>query len=72
MLAENTHNLWAAKRIEEGWTWGPHIDEEKKTHPNLVRYADVPESEKEYDRMTAMEALKVIVAHHYRIVKQKD
>ena len=22
-LAENSHNVWAAKRIQEGWTFGP-------------------------------------------------
>ncbi len=67
-LAENTHDVWAAQRIAEGWTYGPSRDEAAKKHPCLVPYEQLPESEKEYDRRTAAEALKVIVTLGYRIV----
>jgi hypothetical protein len=68
-LAENIHENWAARRIAEGWTWGPERDDRAKKHPNLTPYAELPESEKEYDRKTAMETLKVIVAMGYSIDK---
>lgn len=66
-LAENTHDNWAAQRLAEGWTLGPKRDDEAKTHPCLVAYAELPESEKEYDRVTALETLKAILALGYRI-----
>ncbi len=66
-LAENNHNLWAQKRIAEGWTYGPNRDDAKKTHPDLVPYPELPESEKEYDRITAMETLKTIIALGFSI-----
>jgi hypothetical protein len=69
LLAENTHDTWASRRIAEGWTWGPERDDETKTHPDLVPYWDLPESEKEYDRNTAAETLKVIISLGYRIVR---
>lgn len=68
-LAENAHEVWAQKRMAEGWRYGPRRDEDKKTHPSLVPYKDLPESEKEYDRSTAMETLKVMLAMGYRIEK---
>jgi ryanodine receptor 2 len=68
-LAENTHETWASKRMGEGWRWGPRRDDTKKEHPCLVPYADLPESEKDYDRSAAIETLKVIVALGYRIEK---
>ncbi len=68
-LAENTHDVWAAQRIAEGWTYGPSRDDAAKKHPDLIPYAGLPESEKEYDRKTAMETLKAIVALGYRIEK---
>jgi hypothetical protein len=70
-LAENTHELWAKQRIGEGWIWGPERDDKTKKHPDLVPYADLPDSEKEYDRMTAMETLKVIVGLGYGVEKKK-
>ncbi len=69
-LAKNTHDHWAAQRIADGWTYGPQRDDEKKTHPDLVSYADLPESEKDYDRTTAIETLKAIVAMGYGIEKK--
>jgi hypothetical protein len=65
-LAENAHDHWAAKRLAEGWTLGPR-DDLKKQNPCLVPYADLPESEKAYDRTTAMETLKAILKLGYRI-----
>lgn len=69
-LAENNHDLWAQQRIAEGWTYGHSRDDAKKTHPDLVPYADLPESEKEYDRITAMEAIKTITAMGFKIEKR--
>ncbi len=57
-LAENTHDVWAAQRIKEGWSYGPNRDDVAKNNPCLVPYPDLPESEKEYDRKTAGETLK--------------
>ena len=68
-LAENTHETWALQRMREGWTYGPRRDDAKKTHPCLVPYAELPESEKAYDRATALETLKLIIALGYRLVK---
>jgi ryanodine receptor 2 len=60
-LAKNSHDVWAVGRIAEGWTYGVKRDDEKKQHPCLVPYEELPENEKEYDRATAMETLKAIV-----------
>ncbi|MBR0238986.1 MAG: hypothetical protein IJQ39_12905 [Thermoguttaceae bacterium] len=68
-LAESTHDHWAQNRFNDGWTYGPQRDDAKKLHPCLIPYADLPESEKKYDRDTAMETLKAVYALGYRIVK---
>jgi hypothetical protein len=68
-LAENTHEVWAAQRMKDGWTFGPKRDDANKKHPCLVPYPDLPESEKEYDRKTAVEALKAVILLGYRIQK---
>jgi hypothetical protein len=66
-LAENAHDLWAEQRLRDGWRHGPRRDDGRKEHPGLVPYADLDESEREYDRRNAMETLKAIVALGYRI-----
>ena len=69
-LAENAHDLWAAQRLADGWTNGPQRDDKAKKHPCLVPYADLSDSEREYDRYTAMSTLKIINALGYRIQKR--
>jgi ryanodine receptor 2 len=66
-LAENAHDIWAAQRLADGWTYGPQRDDARKKHPCLVPYADLPDSEKQYDRNAALETLKAIIALDYRI-----
>lgn len=61
-LAENGHDLWALQRLQDGWTLGDERNDARKTHPGLVAYGDLPESEKEYDRVMAVGTIKAIVA----------
>lgn len=68
-LAENTHNIWAKQRISEGWKYGKARNDELKETPCLMPYDELPDSEKEYDRNTAMETLKLIVKLGYKIEK---
>ncbi|MBQ8001535.1 MAG: Ryanodine receptor Ryr [Ruminococcus sp.] len=70
-IAENVHEVWAAGRVAEGWTYGEVRDDEKKTTPCLVPYCELPESEKDYDRNTALESIRLIVTLGYEI-KKKD
>lgn len=69
LLAKNTHENWARQRMDDGWRYGPRRDDGAKEHPSLVPYEDLSESEKEYDRRTALEALKTILALGYKIEK---
>ena len=68
-IAENVHDVWAAGRIAEGWTYGDEKDAENKKTPLLVPYSSLPESEKDFDRNTAFETLKLIIRLGYRITK---
>ena len=70
LLAENVHDIWAKQRIMEGWTYGPIRDNEAKKNPSLIPYSELSESEKDYDRNTAIETLKMIIALGYSIEKK--
>lgn len=69
VLARNTHEVWSRQRLSEGWTWGETLDAVAKTHPDLVPYDELTEGEKEYDRNTSMETIKVILSMGYQLVK---
>jgi len=68
-IARNVHDVWAQSRMADGWTYGPERNDALKQTPCMVDYSDLTEGEKEYDRNTAMETLKLIVKLGYRIEK---
>lgn len=68
-MARNVHEVWAKNRIAEGWTYGPVRDDANKKHSCLVPYEELPESEKEYDRATSQETLKLILKLGFEISK---
>ena len=68
-LARNIHEIWASGRIREGWRFGPQRNDERLEHPCLVPYEELPESEKEYDRNTALQTLRTVIALGYKIEK---
>lgn len=68
-MAKNVHEVWAAGRIAQGWTYGEERDDAHKKHPCLVPYEELPESEKEYDHQTAIGTLKFILAQGFSINK---
>ena len=69
LLAANAHDVWSKKRMDDGWRHGPTRDDASKTHPCLVPYADLPESERDYDRVMVAEVVRAAVALGYSITK---
>lgn len=69
-MARNVHEVWAKNRMAEGWSYGPVRDDEAKKHPCLVPYEDLPEGEKDYDRATSQETLKLILKSGFVITRK--
>ena len=69
-IAKNVHEVWSEGRMKEGWTYGEERYDAKKHHPCLVPYEDLTETEKEYDRNTSQETLKLIMKLGFKIVKE--
>ncbi len=68
-MAENVHEIWAQSRMKQGWTYGLERNDELKHHPCLIPYGELPEVEKDYDRDTAVETLKLILKLGFKIEK---
>lgn len=66
-MSKNLHEVWSETRIQQGWTYGEQRNDELKTHPCLIPYEELPDSEKEYDRNTAIGTLKLILKLGFKI-----
>lgn len=69
-LAESAHEVWAERRLAEGWRYGESRNDATKVHPCLVPYTRLPETEKAYDRALVEQALKGIIALGWTIEKR--
>lgn len=69
-LAVNSHDVWAKQRLQDGWSYGKERNDVKKLHPCLVPYVQLPESEKEYDRIIVAAAVKSIIKLGYEITRK--
>ena len=68
-IARNVHEVWSAGRLAEGWTYGEQRSDADKTHPCLIPYEELTEVEKDYDRHTSLETLRLIVKLGFRITR---
>lgn len=68
-IAENAHEVWAAARKAEGWTYGPVRNDALKQHPDMLPYSALPDSEKEYDRLMAINTIKLVKKLGWELVK---
>lgn len=69
MMASNAHNVWALERQSEGWSYGLQRNDDKMQTPDMVPYSELPETEKQYDRLMATNTLKYLLAMGYKIEK---
>lgn len=67
LLAEMEHGRWVVERLIDGWTYGEIRDNEKKTRPQLVPWADLPPGEKEKDRRAVKDIPNKLAARGYEI-----
>jgi hypothetical protein len=72
LLAEAEHDGWADQRQIEGWTYASKRDNDKRTHPLLVPYSELPEEEKDKDRRTIKNYPKYARAAGFKIVTRRE
>lgn len=46
LVPSASHEYWMAEKVADGWTYGPIKDAEKKQHPCMVPYEQLPVEQK--------------------------
>lgn len=77
-LAENAHEAWAARKMALGWSYGLERNNALLTHPDLVRYTQLPETSKQADKQQALKVINsllswcFIIKHNGPSVEMED
>lgn len=51
LTAEQSHQRWADRMRADGWTYGEVKDPDRKTHPALVPFGELPAGQQQKDRL---------------------
>ena len=68
-MSKNVHEVWSAGRMKDGWTYGEERKDAEKKPPCLVPYEALQEEEKESDRNTSVETIKLILKLGFNITR---
>jgi len=49
--APASHESWMKEKLEQGWVYGETKDPDKKTHPCLVAFGDLPQAQQIKDHV---------------------
>ncbi|KAF7261042.1 hypothetical protein EG68_01789 [Paragonimus skrjabini miyazakii] len=66
-LAENLHDMWSMRKIDQGWRYGERRDDQQKLHPCLTTFNKLPNQDRQYNVTLAYETLRTIVGLGYNI-----
>jgi len=69
VVSKNIHEVWAKQKMDDGWTYAPETDEDKKTHRCITEYENLTEQDKQYDRNTVTQTVKTLLKMGYKITK---
>lgn len=67
IISKNIHETWGNERMQQGWKYGEKYSAEEKTHPCLIEYEALSESEKDVDRATVVQTIKMLLYMGYKI-----
>lgn len=59
---EQSHEGWLAEKVADGWIWGSVKDPDKKTHPCMVPYAELPPEQRAKDAIFVAVARAILTA----------
>jgi hypothetical protein len=48
---DSQHNAWMEDKVNDGWVYGEVKDAEKKTHPCIVPFSELPEFQQKKDKL---------------------
>jgi hypothetical protein len=71
LLAEREHARWMKAKEAAGWRLAAERDDERKLHPAMVPWAELPESERDKDRQQVRNLGKLLAQVGYTAAPAK-
>lgn len=70
--AKRQHDQWMKEKLAAGWRYGSAVSLDKKTHPLLRQWIDLPDKYRVVDTTQAEELLSVFAEQGYMMISKLD
>jgi hypothetical protein len=71
IMACMEHERWCQELRRENWSYGPERNNERRTHPSLVPWTDLPESEKDKTRNFIRDLPRLLSRAGFQVQRSK-
>ena len=61
-LARHEHERWLRRKVKTGWSYGDPRDDARRLHPCVCPWEELPEQERDKDRLIVVELPKIVEA----------
>jgi voltage-gated potassium channel Kch len=68
-LARSEHDRWVADKVHNGWRYGPERNDDRKIHPLIVDWDQLPDRERDKDREPVREIPEMLAYAGFEIVR---
>jgi hypothetical protein len=72
MLAIREHERWLSHKLKTGWRFGDPRDDVKKLHPCIRSWKELPEDERDKDRLMVREMPDIVAAAGMTLAYRDD
>jgi hypothetical protein len=72
MLAIREHERWLSHKLKTGWRFGDPRDDVKKLHPCIRSWEELPEDERDKDRLMVREMPDIVAAAGMTLAYRDD
>jgi len=71
-IAAELHSVWMLERTEKGWKYGKAYDEEKKMHPSVLSFKQLPNSTRSRNVKFVQQTIGTVLALGFDIHKKNE
>ena len=71
-LAKLEHARWREERRSQGWRYGATRDEDRRLHPDLVEWPNLPEASKAFNRASCSRIPLLLAEFDFEVVRDRN
>jgi hypothetical protein len=70
ILSQLAHERWTRERLRNGWRYGDARDDDRRVHPDLIPWEQLPSDRRDIDRQLVRQLPRIVAASGQMLVRR--